>query len=191
MREFRPADYGPRIRELLELAGGADRLTPLAGGSCVSEQARKRLQQLKAFELFEGRPIVSPEFAEAARAGLFLHLSCMEEAHRIAQHIASSTGSYWHGIVHRREPDFGNAAYWFRRVGRHEIFPALRDQAAGILPERFGGMPEWDPFRFLEACEQVHRRTSSRLERALQEIQRAEWQLLLDYCCRRAVGSGS
>jgi len=28
------------------------------------------------------------------------------------------------------------------------------------------------------------------LEKALREIQRVEWQLLFDFCCRRAVGAG-
>jgi hypothetical protein len=73
-------------------------------------------------------------------------------------------------------------------VGRHDIFPALRDAAAALLPDRFGA-PEWDPFRFLDACEQAHARPGAALEQRLREIQRAEWQLLFDYCWRRAAGA--
>jgi hypothetical protein len=44
----------------------------------------------------------------------------------------------------------------------------------------------WDPLRFIEICEQARRRPGSALERAALEIQRAEWQLLFDYCARRS-----
>jgi len=171
MPDFRAAEYGPKIAEILGLAGDGHRLLGLVGGPCVSEKAREMVR--------------AADLAPPVQCGLFLYLSCLDEAHQIAQEIKSATGSYWHGMMHRQEPDFGNAAYWFRRVGRHEIFAALREEAVQILPERFGGA-KWDPFGFIDACEEVHRRPDRKAERALQEIQRAEWRLLFDYCFRRA-----
>lgn len=172
MPEFCAPQYGPKIAGILGLAGDGHRLLGLVAGPCVSEQAREM--------------VWAAELLPPVKCGLLLYLSCLDEAHRIAQEIESATGSYWHGIMHRQEPDFGNAAYWFRRVGRHEIFAALREEAVQILPDRFSGA-SWDPFAFIDACEEVHRRPDRKLERALQEIQRTEWQLLFDYCVRRAA----
>jgi hypothetical protein len=65
-------------------------------------------------------------------AGLYLYFGCWAEAHETAQDIATPEGSYWHAIVHRQEPDAWNSGYWFRQVGAHAIYPALRDAAAEI-----------------------------------------------------------
>lgn len=118
-------------------------------------------------------------------AGLYLYFSCWDDAHRLAQDIDTAEGSYWHGIVHRQEPDPGNAAYWFRRVGAHAIFPALRERAVSL------GMPlgaRWDPLAFIEICERARRQTGSELEKQALQVQLAEWQLLFDYCAGRPTG---
>lgn len=63
-----------------------------------------------------------------SEAGLWLLAGELEQSHSISQGIDSAEGSYWHGIMHRREGDFGNAKYWFRRVGEHPVMDSLRIQ---------------------------------------------------------------
>ncbi len=123
--------------------------------------------------------------APAALSGLLLILGCWEESHRISQDIASSDGSYWHGIAHRIEPDASNAAYWFRRVGQHPVFPDLRQAASDILKGRETNWklgPRWDPFVFIEWCEAARQNPGSAPETLALQIQQAEWRLLFDWC---------
>ncbi len=70
-----------------------------------------------------------------ANAGLWLLAGNLDESHQISQSIESPEGSFWHGIMHRREGDFWNAKYWFRRVGRHPVLSELakHDYGAPIL----------------------------------------------------------
>lgn len=116
---------------------------------------------------------------EAARAGLYLLAGFWDEAHEIAQSIHTPDGSYWHAIVHRQEPDAGNASYWFRQIGQHAVFPALAKRASEIDPSLSG---RWDPYGFIAYCEQAARQAGSEFERRAIEIQQTEWELLFEHC---------
>ena len=185
-------------RDILNSADDGERLMPLAPAGPLAGEGLDRLRAASAEELLGG-PIASREFADCVRSALFLYLSAIDESHTISQSISSSTGSFLHGIMHRQEPDFPNSKYWFRRVGRHELFPTLREAALDRLRSA-GGPPaerlaaavesraEWDPFWLVDQCESVVRGRDAELEQPLMGIQRVEWRLVLEYCLRRAVG---
>jgi hypothetical protein len=171
---FNSSGYGTRVKEILALDAAGERLMPLAHGTCSSPDAYKLLKATTPRELFS-----ASRAPEAAMAGLWLYFSCLDEAHSLAQDLETTDGSFWHGILHRQEPDAGNATYWFRRVGRHAVFPQLRD-AAHSLGYECGSA--WDPSAFIDACEEARRRPGSDRESLLRRVQLAEWQLLFHHC---------
>jgi len=173
---FDPQTYGFAVAAILHLDGDGQRLMPLATSGSGSDRARTMIREAGARQLF-----AKSRAPEAAVAGLYLYFDCWTEAHNTAQDIATPEGSYWHAIVHRQEADAWNSGYWFRQVGIHAIFPALRDAATEIGLE-VG--PRWQPEKFIEICEQARQRPGSELEHQAREVQRAEWQLLFDYCAQ-------
>jgi hypothetical protein len=172
---FQSSAYGADVAAILALDGDGERLMPLAMERCSSEAARTRLHSASQFELFAGA-----RGPGGALTGLYVYFECFDEAHGVAQNLATAEGSYWHAIVHRQEPDAGNAAYWFRQTGRHPIFPALARAA--------GQKGRWDPLAFIEMCDQARRQPGSELEARARAIQLVEWQLLFDYCAHPALG---
>jgi hypothetical protein len=180
---FDPASYSEKVARLLSLDGNGNRLMPLVTKGTSSQTAHDQLKIASAGDLFPNA--AAPK---AALAGLWLYFSCFEEAHEVAQADASPEGSFWHAILHRQEPDSGNAAYWFRRVGNHAVFPALVDESVRIVKKypdaEFRPSVKWDPFGFILFCERARQQPGSSSEAAALEIQRAEWQLLFHHCAR-------
>jgi hypothetical protein len=168
--------YGPGVAAILALDGKGERLMPLASGACSSAEAYRLLQAANPRDLFP-----AARAPEAAMAGLYLYFSCLDEAHTIAQSLETPEGSFWHGIMHRQEPDAGNAGYWFRRAGKHAIFPALRDEAQAL---GYATGASWEPLVFIDDCEDARRHPGSDRELLMQKVQLAEWQLLFAHCAK-------
>ena len=144
---------------------------------------------LKLDKLLRGTNL-SRDKQELIRAVVLLWHDHLEAAHAIVQRLESPDGAFVHGILHRREPDYGNAAYWFRRASAHPVFTALGDAANGCLASPAesalrdqlipGG--RWDPFGFIAACEQGAQLSESHPRlKLLREIQRLESNTLLDW----------
>lgn len=128
------------------------------------------------------------------RALLLLWHDHHEPAHELVQGFGQGPGAFVHGILHRREPDYGNAGYWFRRVGRPSVFADLAVKAIPLavdpaLQKRlFGRGGEWDPFGFIDACEAATSGRQSDWVAPLRRVQGLESRLLLAWLLEGAQG---
>jgi hypothetical protein len=190
MREFDHARFGPVIADLLQ----DRRLSPLDRGSPDPALGAK-LQALSAERLFAPAAIRHREMADACLAALWLYGNDLDRSHRISQGLRGREGSYWHGIMHRREGDFANAKYWFRRVGPHPIHEALARRARQLARDTaqegafLRAQAAWDACAFVDRCEAACAGQGGAAA-LCRRIQQQEWQLLFDYCHRRAIGHG-
>ena len=189
MTAFDSRAYGPIFEDLLSIDGCRDLGPGTPNGSVESS-----LSALSLEGGFAHTTVVDHEMARLCCSAVWLWHNYLDESHTISQDVPTSSGSYWHGIMHRREPDYPNSKYWFRRVGSHPVFERLR-QGAGNLAETYdtdstrflGNQPTWDPFRFVDLCETAHS-TGFKADLCVQ-IQMREWQLLFDHCYGHAVGA--
>jgi len=161
--------YPPPIAELLR----EERLPPLGPGS-PNLAARPQLEALRC--------------DASLRAGLWLYHDFLDESHQISQGLPTPTGSFWHGIMHRREPDYGNARYWFRRVGKHPIFDELAQRAAELAGREqlapaasfLVVQASWNPFDFIDLVEATAAGSTPH-EQLCRQIQLLEWRLLFEH----------
>src|SRR5262245_16375644 len=96
---------------------------PALGPGFPNEAAREVLSAIRVEDVFTA--IRDREAALGCLSGLWLYHDFCDESHTISQDLPGWIGSYWHGIMHRREPDPGNAKYWFRRVEPNPVYESL------------------------------------------------------------------
>lgn len=176
------------------LALDPERLNELGPGKPLAV-AQEPLRRLTSEALVAPAAVADRDAAQACLAGLWLYYDYLDESHRLSQDIDTPDGSFWHGILHRREPDPDNARYWFRRVGGHPVFEPLRAAgaelavaAAADARTRFlTTQTAWEPYRWIDLCEAARLgQTGAATERLCRSIQRREWELLFAHCYRKA-----
>jgi hypothetical protein len=187
--EFTPTRYGSAFANLI----GEARLNPLDAGR-PNQAVRDDLEALSLDQAFAGQRLKDQDMANACVSAVWLYHNYLDESHTLSQSILSVTGSYWHGIMHRREPDPPNSKYWFRKVGHHAVFDQLALLAAQIV-EAAPANPAtiflkdsagWDPYAFVDLCDAALHGQAS-VDELCRQIQLLEWQLLFDFSYRQAI----
>lgn len=140
-------------------------------------------------------------------AGLYQKNDDLEASHTLCQEADGQAdgASYWHGIVHRREPDFSNARGWFKKA---EGLSALPEIFRGVVPflQRVLQVPDygahdmalrflhhlqshgtWDPFYFVDLCEACLSGGTAQERQLLEKTQEIEFDRMFDWTCRMAT----
>lgn len=124
------------------------------------------------------------------RAAALLYHDHHDAAHDLVQDMADHDGALIHGILHRREPDYWNAKYWFRRFVAHPAHVALGKRIPALVgdPEQAALAKEitrpgaFDPFTFVDLVEAAARRPAIDPEvRWLRRVQQAEFEEIVTH----------
>ena len=118
----------------------------------------------------------------------------LDASHQLVQDLTSGEGSWIHAIMHRREPDYWNSKYWYRRVGGHPAFETLATEVGNELGKEFasprlrkvlmGG--RWVAFAMVDAVETaVAAGPGSSTYATLLRAQELEFRALLAHCALR------
>lgn len=170
---------------------------PLCPTQIWKPEISSRISNASDSELFGGEPSTDTqrEMRLACRAGLLLFNDDLEASHNLSQQIETPTGSFWHAILHRREGDFSNANYWWRKTGEHPVFADVYTEAMSTLiaqseeparefSRRLETAGVWQPMEFVALCEDAALKNED--PAWLRALQFVEMQALLNWCRERA-----
>ena len=152
-----------------------------------SRRASVKTTELEPTALLPSDALEHPEAQGLCWSAILLWLDDLHGSHEISQGISSREGSYWHGIMHRREPDYSNAKYWFRKVPTHPIHEKLStwvSKHVNCREVRSKNMTTpWSSEQFVDLCADNFD-CKTEIRDAIEAVAAAEWFFLFDYCRR-------
>jgi hypothetical protein len=138
-------------RDFSHLVLGLPDLPPPALGALSRPGALDAAEVQRRLDAFHAKhPGVSRDPARDAIA-LLWH-DHLDIAHGKVQELESRLGMHLHGIMHRREGDYGNAKYWFRRAGHLAALDALVPHATNAGAAFLAPRGRWDDDAFVDAA---------------------------------------
>ena len=166
----------PLVREVLDEPGLFRRVV---SSDCLSWSLSRAVRDAGKDDLIPAGNVDFITEADLALVrGLLLYgIDDLPPAHAVFQEDHTGVGSYTHGMLHRREGDFDNARYWFRRAGKLGFFSDLHG-AASRVSANMGRQVSWDPYLLTGLCEQASRGDEV-LRDECRALVRAEWECLL------------
>ena len=133
--------------------------------------------------------VADPALADrpALCAALWLYVDDLDRAHGLAQELHSPTGSLLHAVVHRREGDFPNALYWYRKAGHHPAYGRIDLTGGGAGSGT--SVARYDPQRFVN---QVEKAVTEKIPEspALVSQQNKEWVAIFESLCDSPPAAG-
>lgn len=192
-----PREHAAALTKLLGVDPFVTTFLNELGAGRPDPALRAKLAGLTPAAVGCGRTVQDGSAAAASLSGLWLRFDFLDESHRISQDLHTGSGSFWHGIMHRREGDFWNSKYWFRNVGSHPAYAEIRTAVAefaagqGSVPKEvaaLAGASRWEPDRFVDLCAAAEGGEAA-LQPICREIQRLEWEVLFEYCRAEAFGA--
>ena len=164
-----PADVKAAIEPVLTVLPPVDAMQRLAPDGPVSAEASAAVEKAVTAPVLATRP--------SLQAGLWLYVDELDRSHTISQGIDHPTGSFWHGIMHRREPDFPNSHHWFRKAGDHEAMRLVTQVPASA----FGASAHsYDAHAFVDEAKAAVEAGQAGPE--LIAKQQCEWLALFAWC---------
>ena len=173
--------YSEFIDRILRTEKLLEKLTP---SEPLDWELSRKLRETDDATLAGGKTIGAAAPFALVRGGLLYALDALDPAHAVFQEAHGDLGSYWHGMMHRREADFDNARYWFRRAGVLPFFDALHSAASQVSPD-MARQSNWVPYLFTGQCEQARFGAEERVGE-MAKLQRAEFDAIFDYCWRQS-----
>lgn len=135
----------------------------------------------------------STDVCDCIRAAMYLLADDLDTAHGLCQNVPTPLGSALHAHLHRREGDFSNSHYWWRRASRlawqlpegplaPQVAAALGTEPAGARWREKLGRGTYDPGDLVDAVEGLSNDEGAWAD-SLRAVQRLEWLSLVHACC--------